>query len=54
MHTVTFYADYYGNAAEVNKEWAAATPSLSISMTVKDASLFEAGKAYTLSFIPED
>lgn len=39
-----------------NESWAAATPALSISMTVKGdvADHFETGKAYTLEFVPEE
>lgn len=37
-----------------NAEWAAATPALSVSMTVKSevGALFEQGSAYTLTFEP--
>lgn len=50
---VTFGADY---ADERNKEWAKATPTLSLSMTLngKAADLFEQGSAYTLQFVEED
>jgi hypothetical protein len=46
---LVFYADY---AEGRNKEWAAATPTLSLNMTVKPevAELFEVGKPYTLTF----
>jgi hypothetical protein len=38
-----------------NKEWAAATPSLSLQMTLngKAADLFEQGKRYELRFVEE-
>jgi hypothetical protein len=51
--SLSFGADYQDGR---NAEWAAATPSLSISMTVNDAAAehFEQGKAYTLTFTPED
>ncbi|GAA0528901.1 hypothetical protein GCM10010172_06900 [Paractinoplanes ferrugineus] len=50
---VTFVPDY---ADGRNKEWSLYTPSLSLSMTLKGAvaDQFEAGKAYTLTFEPED
>jgi len=39
-----------------NKEWATATPALSLTMTVKSsvAEHFEQGRAYTLTFTPEE
>jgi hypothetical protein len=37
-----------------NKAWAAATPTLSVNISVKDANLFEVGKAYTLTFTVDD
>lgn len=43
----TFYPDY---AAERNKEWASATPTLNFQITVKDGELFEVGKSYTVTF----
>jgi hypothetical protein len=48
--TVAFAPDY---ADGRNKAWAAATPSLSLTMTLNGeaADLFEAGKAYTLNFV---
>jgi len=48
-----FYADY---AEGRNKEWASATPTLTLSMTVKGevADLFEQGAAYTLQFVAEE
>lgn len=51
--TVNFSADY---ADERNKEWAANTPSLSLTMTLKGpvADRFEAGDRYTLTFEPEE
>lgn len=50
--TLVFAADY---ADGRNKEWSVATPALSLTMTVtaKVAEQFEAGKAYTLQFVPE-
>ena len=46
---LSFLPDY---ADGRNKEWAVATPNLSLSMTVKPevAEMFETGSAYTLSF----
>jgi hypothetical protein len=44
---VVFSPDY---ASGANVEWASATPSLSLSMVVKDASLFDVGQRYTLTF----
>jgi hypothetical protein len=48
---VSFLPDY---GADRNKEWAAATPHLALSMTLKGsaADLFEAHQAYTLTFEP--
>lgn len=39
-----------------NKEWAVATPVLTLAMTVKPevAEHFPQGKAFTLTFSPED
>ena len=47
-----FTADYNGDR---NKDWAAATPVLSLMMYVKPevAERFEHGAAYTLTFEPE-
>lgn len=47
--SVSFYADY---ADGRNKEWSLATPSLSMTMTLKGpvADQFEIGKRYTLTF----
>jgi hypothetical protein len=47
--TLRFQPDY---ADGRNKEWAMATPSLSLAMTVKDAvaEQFNQGDAYTLTF----
>lgn len=52
-YALAFYADY---ADGRNKEWAVRTPTLSMTMTVTNeaADLFEAGKAYTLTFTPEE
>jgi hypothetical protein len=48
------FAPNYADGA--NQEWAAATPSLSLSMTVKGAvgDLFEPGQKYTLQFVLDD
>lgn len=46
----TFYPDY---ADDRNKEWAAATPTLQLNLTVKNGDLFEVGKHYTLTFEQE-
>lgn len=46
----TFYADY---ADGRNKEWAAATPTLQLDITVKNGDLFQVGKHYTLTFEQE-
>lgn len=50
---VSFSPDY---ADERNKEWAIATPALSLSMSLKGsvADRFEQGTAYTLSFAEGD
>lgn len=48
---VQFLPDY---AQGRNSEWATATPSLNLTMTVKDANLFQTGQAYTLTFEPEE
>lgn len=50
--SVAFSPDYHDGR---NAEWAAATPSLSLSMTVRGdvADQFETGKAYTLTFQAE-
>jgi hypothetical protein len=50
---LSFQADY---ADGRNKEWAAATPTLSLSMTVKGdvADQFEPSQRYTLQFVAED
>jgi hypothetical protein len=57
--SLSFFANYKdadGNL--VNQEWAAFTPHLSVSMTVKPGSdaadAFEHGKTYTLTFSPEE
>ena len=46
---VQFYPDYQDGR---NKEWAAATPSLSLQMVVRGdvADRFTSGAAYTLTF----
>jgi hypothetical protein len=50
---VGFQPDY---ADGRNKEWAMATPHLSLSMTLNGqaADLFEQGKAYTLQFVESE
>jgi len=50
---VSFLPDY---ADGRNKEWSLYTPSLSLSMTLKGAvaDRFDVGKAYTLTFTPEE
>jgi hypothetical protein len=50
---LSFSPDY---ADARNKQWAAATPSLSLSMTVKGdvEAEFEQGDKYTLTFEPND
>lgn len=47
---VYFGADYYGEAAEINAEWARFTPALSITMNVLPGVPFEVGESYTLTF----
>ena len=49
--SVTFACDY---ADGRNKEWAQYTPSLSLTMQVKNPDLFELGRAYTLTFTPDE
>lgn len=51
--TLTFNADY---AEGRNKEWASATPALSLTMTVKGpvAERFHVGDRFTLAFTPDD
>lgn len=48
-----FFADY---ADERNKEWASATPTISIQMTVNPevGAKFTQGQAFTLTFEPEE
>lgn len=50
--SVEFYADY---ADGRNKEWASATPSLNLQMTLngRAADLFEQGGRYELQFVRE-
>lgn len=50
---LNFGADY---ADDRNKEWARWTPGLSLTMGLKGAvaDQFEVGKAYTLTFTPEE
>lgn len=50
---LTFYPDY---ADGRNKEWAVATPSLTLTMIVKNdvAELFEPSARYTLTFEPSE
>ena len=47
---VSFQPDYQDGR---NAEWAAATPSLTLEMTLNNqaADLFKAGTAYTLQFV---
>lgn len=51
--TLSFGPDY---ASGRNAEWAAATPHLSISMTVNETAgaHFEQGSKYTLTFEPNE
>jgi hypothetical protein len=52
--TISFSPDYEDGR---NKEWAVATPSLSLSMTVKDEVAeehFASGDAFTLTFSKND
>lgn len=52
--TVSFGPDYQDGR---NKEWAVATPALSLTMTVKDEIAerhFPAGTAFTLTFEKEE
>ncbi len=51
--TLSFYPDY---ADGRNQAWAAATPSLHLTMTVKDeiATHFTENAAYTLTFTPDE
>jgi hypothetical protein len=51
--TLGFQPDYQDGR---NKEWASATPALGLTMTVKSsvAEHFESGRAYTLTFTPEE
>lgn len=51
--SLSFVPDY---ADGRNKEWSLYTPSLSLSMTVKNevAAHFEQGKPYTLTFEPSE
>lgn len=46
---LSFGADYAGGA---NKEWASATPTINLTMTVKPsvAEHFDIGQAFTLTF----
>jgi hypothetical protein len=50
---VSFNADYADNR---NREWARWTPGLSLTMGLRGAvaDRFEVGKAYTLTFAPEE
>lgn len=47
------FSPNYANGA--NQEWALATPTLNLTMTVNEAAAahFHTGKAYTLEFVPE-
>lgn len=51
--TVYFGPNYRSEDGPINSEWAVATPSLSIVMTVKDEDMFEQGASYTLTFYKE-
>jgi hypothetical protein len=53
---LTFGPDYYGDAAEKNKEWASASPSLNFQITVRGdvADLFEQGASYTCGFVKDE
>lgn len=53
QRTLWFTPDY---ADGRNKEWADATPTLSLQMVVKGgvAEHFKPGNAYTLTFTPDD
>lgn len=46
-----FSVDY---ASGKNKEWAQATPTLSVKMSVANEALFEVGKPYTLAFTEDE
>jgi hypothetical protein len=50
---VSFNADYADNR---NREWTRWTPGLSLTMGLRGAvaDRFEVGKAYTLTFAPEE
>lgn len=50
---VSFAPDYQDGR---NQEWAFATPSLQLNMTLRGAAAdhFEVGKKYTLTFTPEE
>lgn len=49
---LTFGPNYGAHGAEVNKEWAEATPSLRLQMTVKNAlaEQLELGDEFTVTF----
>lgn len=49
--TFEFGPDYQNGA---NKEWAAATPSLQVIISVKDRDLFNVGGKVTLTFEPSE
>lgn len=53
QHVLTFVPDY---ADGRNKEWAVATPALSLTMSVRPdvAAKFVPGGAYTLTFEPDE
>lgn len=55
--SVAFSANYSdANGERVNTDWSAATPHLSVSMTLSAGAvdLFEQGRNYTLIFEPEE
>ena len=51
--TLEFQPDYVDGR---NKEWAEATPALSLTMTVQSAVAehYEVGQAWTLQFVPTE
>lgn len=52
---LSFYPDYYGDKAEVNKAWATASPSLMFQMNVQArvAENFAQNASYTVTFEEE-
>lgn len=53
--TLHFGPDYGPSGTEKNQEWAAATPALNLTMTVKGsvAEQFQQGDTFTLTFDKE-